>query len=99
MVVVVTLKSKMKVISVWPYLEILAQFYLTYLKAQTNRPSRNSTAQPHQNTCQHYCHLNFQASGKYGVILDSFVTTTPTMHVRAAKALFDVIMHKLYCRS
>ena len=24
------------------------------------------------------------------------VTTTPTMHVRAAKALFDVIMHKVY---
>ena len=34
------------------------------------------------------------ASGKYDAILDSFVTTTPTMHVRAAKSLFDVTMHK-----
>ena len=40
--------------------------------------------------------IKFSASGKYDAILDSFVTTTPTMHVRAAKALFDVIMHKVY---
>ena len=40
--------------------------------------------------------FKFPASGKYNPILDSFVTTTPTMHVRAAKALFDVIMHKVY---
>ena len=38
------------------------------------------------------------ASGKYDATLDSFVTTTPTMHFRAAKALFDVIMHKAYFR-
>ena len=31
------------------------------------------------------------------MILDSCVTTTTTMHVRAAKALFYVIMHKVYC--
>ena len=30
------------------------------LKAQTNHPSRNSTAQPYQKTCRYYCHLNFQ---------------------------------------
>ena len=33
--------------------------------------------------------------------MDSFltdVTTTPTMNVRAAKALFDAIIHKFYCR-
>ena len=40
--------------------------------------------------------LNFPASGKYDAILDSFVTTTTTMHVRAAKTLFGVIMHKVY---
>ena len=39
--------------------------------------------------------FKFPASGKYDAILDSFVTTAPTMHVRAAKALFDVIMHKV----
>ena len=40
--------------------------------------------------------LKFPASGNYDAILDSLVTTTPTMHVRAAKALFDVIMNKIY---
>ena len=39
--------------------------------------------------------FKFPALGKYDAILDSFVTTTPTMHVRAAKAFFDVIMHLL----
>ena len=37
---------------------------LAYLKAQTNHPSHYSTAQPHQNTCQHYCHLNFPLQAK-----------------------------------
>ena len=46
--VVVTLKSKMAASSALPYLEILDQFYLAYLKAQTNRPSRYSTDQPNQ---------------------------------------------------
>ena len=41
--------------------------------------------------------FKFPVSRKYDAILDSFVTTTPTMHVRAAKALFDDIMHKVYC--
>ena len=40
--------------------------------------------------------FKFPASGKYHAILDLFVTTTTTMYVRAAKALFDVIMHKVY---
>ena len=29
-------------------------------------------------------------------ILDSFMTKTPAMHVQARKALFDIIMHKVY---
>ena len=33
--------------------------------------------------------FKFLTSGKYDAILDSFVTTTTTMHVR--------IMHKVYC--
>ena len=41
--------------------------------------------------------FKFPASEKYDAILDSFVTTTPTMHVRATKASFDVIMHKVHC--
>ena len=61
--VVVMLKSKMAVSSTWPYLEILDQFYSTYLKAQANRPSRYLAAQPHLNACQHYCHLNFPLRG------------------------------------
>ena len=39
--------------------------------------------------------FKFPASGKYDAILDSFVTTTTTMQVQAAKALFYVIMHKV----
>ena len=31
--------------------------------SQTNRPSRYSMAQPHQNTCHHYWHQKFPASG------------------------------------
>ena len=42
--VVVTFKSKMAASSAWPYLEILDQFYLTYLKAQTNYLSHYLTA-------------------------------------------------------
>ena len=61
--VVVTVKSKTVASSAWHYLEILDQFYLTYLKAQTNCPSRYLTAQPHHNTGQHYCHLNFPLPG------------------------------------
>ena len=47
------------------------------LKAQANRLSL----------------FKFPASGKYDAVLDSFVTTTTTMHVRAAKALSYVILH------
>ena len=53
----------------------------TYLKAQTNRTRRLSTAQSHQNTST-LLPFQFPASGKCEAILDSFVTTTPTMHVR-----------------
>ena len=42
--------------------------------------------------------FKFPASGKYDAMLDSYVSTTPTMHVRAAKALFEIIMHKVYCQ-
>ena len=43
--------------------------------------------------------FKFLALRKYDAILDLFVTTIPTMHVQAAKALFDVIMHKIYLRT
>ena len=95
--VVVKLKSKMAPSSgssggiVWDH------FYLSYLKAQTNRPSHYSMAQPHQNTRQHYCHLNFLLWGNTITILDSTVTTTPTMHIPAAKVLRDIIIHKVCC--
>ena len=40
--------------------------------------------------------FKFPASRKYNTILNSCATTTITMHVRAGKALFYVIMHKVY---
>ena len=95
-VVVVTLKSKMAAGSASSGGNSKSAASVIYLKAQTNRPSRYSTAQPHTNTCQHYCHLNFPLRRKSDAILNSCVTATTTMHVRAAKALFYVIMHKVY---
>ena len=72
------------------------KYYLTYLKAQTNPPSRYSKAHPHQNTSQHFCHLNFPLRGNSTPYWIHAYFTTTTMHVRAAKALFNVIMHKIY---
>ena len=44
---------------------------MTYLRAQTNPLSRYSTAQPHQNTCQHFCLLNFPLRGRHvGFVCD-----------------------------
>ena len=37
--------------------------------------------------------FKFLSSGKYDAILDSFVTTIPTMQLRAAKVLLNVITH------
>ena len=63
MVVVVTLKSKMASGSVRSGGNSKSTGSLIYLKAETNRASRNSTAQPRQNTCHNYCHLNFPLRG------------------------------------
>ena len=40
--------------------------------------------------------FKFTASKKYDAVLDLCVTTTTTMHVRTAKALFYVVMHEVY---
>ena len=40
--------------------------------------------------------FKFRASWKYNTIMDLFVTTTPTIHVQATEALFDVTMQKVY---
>ena len=61
-------------------------------------PSEVEMAKEQEYLLEHMSALlpfKFPASGKYA-ILNSFVTTTPIMHVQAAKALFDVIMHKVY---
>ena len=42
--------------------------------------------------------FKFPASGKHDAILDSFLTTTTKMHVRVEKALFYVVIHKVYCK-
>ena len=59
MVVVVTLKSKMDASSANSGGNSKITYYLTYLKGQINPPSCYLTAQPHQNTFQHFCYLNF----------------------------------------
>ena len=49
-VVVVTLKSKMTASSASSWANSKSTWYLAYLRAQINHPSRYSTAQLHQNT-------------------------------------------------
>ena len=41
--------------------KIIVSFDLS--ESSNKSPSRHSTAQPHQNTCQHYCHFNFSLWG------------------------------------
>ena len=48
---------------IWRFRYSGSNLFDPHLKAQTNRPSRYSTAQPNQNTFQHYCHLNFPLRG------------------------------------
>ncbi|CAH3171485.1 unnamed protein product [Porites lobata] len=87
MVVVVTLKSKMAA---------------SCNSSGGNRKSSNKYPEPlldRPATSEHlsaFLPFKFAASGKYNAILDSCMTTTTTMHVQAAKALFYVIMHKVY---
>ena len=71
-------------------------FELSESSNKSPKPLLNGPA-----TSEHTCLLallqfKFPTLGKYDAILDSFMTSTPTMHIRAAKALFDVIMHKVY---
>ena len=67
---------------------------MTYLKVQTNCPSRYLMAQPHQNICQHYCH-NFKlpALGKYDTILNCSWLQLPQCTFEPWK---HVILHKVY---
>ena len=75
--------------------KIIVSFHLSESSNKSPEPLLDGPA-----TSEHMSALvsfKFPASGKYDAILDSFVTTTTKMHVRATKALFDVIMHKVYC--
>ena len=94
--VVVTLKSKMAASSASSggKGKIIVSFDLSESSNKLGKPLLNGPA-----TWEHMSALlpfNFPTSGKYKGILDSLVTTTTTMHVWAAKALFYFIMHKVY---
>ena len=94
--VVVTLKSKMvgSSASIGGNSKMVVLFDLSESSNESSEPLLEGPA-----TSEHMSVLlpfRFPASGKYNAILDSFVTTTTTPHVRAAKALFDVITHKVY---
>ena len=95
MVVEVTLKSKMAAGCVRSEKHIKSTGSMIYLKAQINRPRRYSTAQPSEHMSA-LLPFKIPAPRKYDAILNSCVTTTTIMHVRATKALFYVIMHKVY---
>ena len=99
--VVATLKSKMAAASVSSGTEHSVVGEIIEIRdlarARFKLNERYSTAQPRQNTCTSaLLPFKFPASGKYDTILDLLATTTPTIHLRTAKALFDVIMHKVY---
>ena len=89
--VVVTLKSKMAASRVWPYLEYSGSVS-SDLSDSSNKSSEPLLDVPTTSEDMSAL-LPFKCPP---ALLDSFVTTTPTMHVRAAKALFDVIIHKVY---
>ena len=75
--------------------EIVVSFVLSESSNKSLEPLLDGLA-----TLEHMSAMlpfKFPASGKYDAILDSLVTTTTTMHVRAAKVMFDVIVHKVYC--
>ena len=68
-------------------------FYLSENSNKSPEPLLDGSATSEQMSA--LLPFKFPASGKYDVILDSFVNTTPTMHVQTAKVLFDVTMHKV----
>ena len=71
------------------------------IEKRTGSESSNKSPEPLLDgpaTSEHMSALlpfKFPTLGKY-VILDLFMTTTSTIHIRAAKALFGAIMHKVY---
>ena len=86
--VVVTLKSKMVIshASSGGKSKIIVSFDLPESSNKLPKPLLDGSA-----TSEHMSALltfKFPASGKYDTILDSFVTTTPAMYVRAAIELF-----------
>ena len=86
----VTLKSKMAAISASSGGNSKMIVLFDPSESSTNRLSRHSTAQPYQNTCQHYCHLNFSLRGN----------TTPywiRSRPQLSQCTFVRIMHKVYC--
>ena len=94
--VAVTLKSKLVASSASSggNGKIIVSFDLSESSNKSPEPLLDGPA-----TSEHMSALlpfKFPASGKYDAILDSFVTTTTTMHVQAAKALFHVIIDKVY---
>ena len=94
--VVVTLKFKMAASSASSggNSKIIVSFDLSESSNKSPEPLLDGPA-----TSEHMSALlpfKFPVSGKNDAILDSFVTTTATMHVRDAKALFYVIMHEVY---
>ena len=90
MEVVVTLKSKMAASS-GGNSKIIVSFDISESSNKSTDSLLDGPA-----TSEHVSALlpfKFPASRKYDVTLDSYVTTTTIMHVRAAKTLFYVIMH------
>ena len=89
--VVVTLKSKMATSSASSEgnSEIIVSFDLSESSNKSPEPLLDSSATSELMSA--LLPFKFPASGKYNAILDSFVATTTTMHVRAAKVLFYVI--------
>ena len=80
----ITLKFKMASSSASGGGNSKSKQYLTYLKLSSRKsPEPPNPTRTHVSISA----IKFPASGKYGAILDSCVTTTTTMHVRAAKEL------------
>ena len=98
MVAAVTLKSKVAAGSVSSGGNSKSRGSMIYLKALTKslKPLLDGPAKTEHMSALYILPFKIPASGSYDARLNSCLTTTITMHVRAAKSFFYVIMHEIY---
>ena len=77
--------------------KIIVSFDLSKVKQFAQR--RYSTAQPHQNTCRHYCQLNFPLLGNTMLYWVLSWLKLPKCTFQPRKHCFTSLCIKVYCSS